>query len=82
MENVELFSTSGSNSVYIVGGDVYGLKGVEKQIRGFKVGTKALYSNHVGTVTTLMDDLYCLWKNDETGKYIEVIYDDLIKLGE
>ena len=68
--------------MYIVSGDVYGKEGVSRNIRGFMVGTKALYKKRVGTVATLTDDKYCLWKDDRNGKFIEVLYDDLTKIGE
>jgi hypothetical protein len=61
---------------------VYGLAGQAKQIRGFIVNNKAHYKNDMGTVSSLIDDQYCLWKNDKTGKFKEVLYDDLIKIGK
>jgi len=85
MENVEIFwnDKNSSNKVrYVVSGDVYGLAGQAKQIRGFVVNNKALYKNDIGTVSSLIDDQYCLWKNDKTGKFKQVLYDDLIKIGE
>jgi len=83
MENVELYYTgTGRKTMYIVSGDVYGKEGVSRNIRGFIVGTKALYKKRVGTVATLTDDQYCLWKDDRTGKFTEVLYDDLTKIGE
>ena len=98
MENVEVFiakkhkrrtpltrtsrNTKSKNLEFIVSGDVYGIKGQSKNIRGFIVGTKALYRKKVGTVSTLIDDQYCLWKDDKSDKFIQVLYDDLIKIGE
>jgi len=85
MENVEIYWNAKNKSKdvrYVVSGDVYGLAGQAKQIRGFVVNNKALYKNDMGTVSSLIDDQYCLWKNDKTGKFKEVLYDDLIKIGE
>lgn len=84
MENVELYSLPlpGNKFGYVVSGDVYGKAGASRNIRGYNVGTKAIYKKMVGTVVTLTNDQYCLWKNDKTGKFTEVLYDDLLKIGE
>lgn len=85
MENMELYYTKsigGKDIFFVASGDVYGLSGAEKNIRGFIVGTKAFYKRDSGTVITLIDDQKCLWKSDKNNKSYEVLYDDLTKIGE
>lgn len=85
MENMELYytkSVGGKNIYFVAAGDVYGLSGAEKNIRGFIVGTKAFYKRDSGTVITLIDDQKCLWKSDKNNNSYEVLYDDLTKIGE
>jgi|GEM_PF-6727185 len=86
LENVEVYIVSKKSSktwdYFIVSGDVYGLVSTEKQIRGYKVGTKAFYKRDSGEVATLINDQWCLWKRDKDDKYFEVLYDELTKIGE
>lgn len=86
MENVEIFQIADRSSskwdYFIVSGDVYGVKNQKSQIRGFVVGTKALYRMDSGVVVTLLDDQRCLWKSDKNDKHKEVLYDELTKIGE
>jgi hypothetical protein len=86
MENMELYQISDRSSstwdYFIVSGDVYGIAGQKKQIRGYIVGTKAFYKRDSGEVVTLIDDQRCLWKSDNDDKYYEVLYDELTKIGE
>ena len=86
MENLELYQIADRSSstwdYYVVSGDVYGLEGQEEQIRRFIVGSKAFYGKHSGEVVTLIDDQRCLWKSDKNGKYQEVLYDELTKIGK
>lgn len=91
MENVEVYVAKKKNRGrlaqfgdigFIISGDVYGIKGVTNQVRGYIVGSKALYKGNSGTVATVIDDQMCLWKNDKTGNFEKVLYDDLIKIGE
>ena len=86
MENVEMYQISDRSSskwdYFIVSGDVYGVKDQKGQVRGFIVGTKAFYNKKPGEVITLLNDQRCLWKSDKNGKHLEVLYDELTKIGE
>jgi len=88
MENAEIYlgKTNGSAEFkFIVSGDVYGLGGTSRNIRGFYVNCRAMYKNKVGlkemgTVISLVDNKYCLWLQDEAKNPKKLLYDELIKI--
>lgn len=70
-----------------VEGDVWG-NPAKQSYRGFKVGdivtwkTKSIKSGTkylTGKIATLKDDKSCLVKEDETGKTMELLYDEITK---
>lgn len=77
------------NNKYIaVEGDVWG-NPEEQAIRGFKIGTKVTWKNvslingktyPTGVIMALKDNKKCLVKVDETGKTVELTYDDITKI--
>ncbi|WP_299459044.1 hypothetical protein [uncultured Microscilla sp.] len=87
MENVEIFVSTGgkvgSKDVsFVASGDVYGMPGKGKSIRGFYVGCKAFYQKATGTVVALVDDQYCLFQAKGKQEPEKLLYDDLIKVGK
>lgn len=84
IENVELFTGESSKHKglsFVASGDVYGLPGKGKNIRGFYVGCKALYKETQGKVISLVDDQYCLFQADGKKAIKKLLYDDLTKIG-
>jgi len=68
---------------FVASGDVFGLTGQEKNVRGFYVGCKALYKDKKkGKIISLVDDQYCLWQEEGKDKPEKLLYDDLIKIDE
>lgn len=90
MENVEIYMgrvIGASDFKFIVSGDVYGLGGDERNIRGFYVNCRAMYTNKLGqkkmgTVISLVDNKYCLWVQDGTDKPKKLLFDELIKVDD
>ncbi|EAY27793.1 hypothetical protein M23134_00233 [Microscilla marina ATCC 23134] len=87
VENIEIFVSTGgklgSEDVsFVASGDVYGVQGKSRNIRGFYVGCKAFYQKATGTVVALVDDQYCLFQQKGKQEPKKLLYDDLIKIGE
>lgn len=83
-ENVEIFvgtDSKSKNISFVASGDVYGMPGKSKNVRGFYVGCKALYKKKQGKVVSLVNGQYCLFQQDGKKKLQKLLYDDLIKIG-
>ena len=81
LTNVKLYILNGE--YFVVHGDVWGAKGVEKQFKGWKIGDRVQYKDGFttkkGTIVDLKNSEEASVKEDESGKVKNIKYEKLTK---